>query len=292
MVSTRFERVVLFTFSPAWHPQHRRTAMAYPPRSTSSPKAVSLDRSASSRPSTEAPSYRLDDFGSSQGSARPQGVQLRDRDYAYETDPLTHYTSPQIGHHEESSSSAGGGAQQQRRDGADNAFSDVPYSPTGRGGSLDLSDAYVTDNTYPAMRTESISTHNSRSPLRHDGQQPPMPPLGQPIHPGASVSMQKQDSTQSTPEKRYGSNAEKSGYNSPRARSHDRGASGGGLGNWSGPGGNRSPYGQLGANSAPNSGLQSAASSNPNLLYAVRRLLPFISALAGPDTSSACARCL
>lgn len=179
---------------------------------------------------------------------RPQGVQLRDdhvaRDYAYtERDPLANNTSPQVG---------------------GEAFSDSPY---GRGGSLDLSDAYVTDNTYPAMRADSVDTHHSRSPLRHEAQAT-FPPLGQPIHPGASVMMQKGDSSGSTPEKRYGANAEKTGYRSPRARSHDRAGSSG-LGNWQGAGGNNSPYGPLGAQSAPGSGLASAASSNPNLLYAV-----------------------
>lgn len=240
--------------------------MSYPPRTSSSPpnRNDALDRSHSSIPSTSsaAPRYQLQDI-------------TRARDYAYEGDPLTSDVSPQMGH----------GAQQR-----DGAFSDVPYSPTGRGGSLDLSDAYIDDNqNYGAMRAESTDAH-SMSPLRHEAQAtfpPAFPhPVGQPIHPGASVSMQKQASNTSTPEKRYGPNAEKSGYRSPRARSHDRAGSSG-LGNWQGAGGNNSPYGPLGAQSAPGSGLASAASSNPNLLYAVSYVTSAAS-LCARGTSECC----
>ncbi|KAK4048978.1 hypothetical protein OIO90_005613 [Microbotryomycetes sp. JL221] len=184
------------------------------------------------------------------------------RDYAYtETDPLTaNYTrSPDL------------------------AFSDAPYlshDANGHGGSLDLTDAYVNMNDEDAqddndvgqqqhqtMRTEpSMATIDSRSPL-------------QPIRPGAALQLNNSQATvKPSQAPRSAANSrpasimnEKTpgGYRSPRARSHDR--NGSGLGNWSGPAGlGNSPYGPLGNTpySQPGSGLQSANSSNPNLLFA------------------------
>ncbi|GAA5988936.1 hypothetical protein JCM11641_002920 [Rhodosporidiobolus odoratus] len=141
----------------------------------------------------------------------------------------------------------------------------------GRAGSLDLSEAG--DLSGSAPRT-SLSTHNSRTALR---------PLaasgnGHPLPAGAGGDPEKQGSvrmvepTQSQrAEKMYGN--EKGGYGSgsstPRGRSHDRGASrGGGLGQWSGPAGTNSPYGRISDTGDPNSGWNSAASSNPNLQFA------------------------
>ncbi|KDE09863.1 hypothetical protein MVLG_00261 [Microbotryum lychnidis-dioicae p1A1 Lamole] len=101
-----------------------------------------------------------------------------------------------------------------------------------------------------------------------------------PIHPGASVTLRAVDSAVSSTqsdrgegekaERRYGLPSEKmSGYRSPRNRSHERSAGGpnSGLGNWSGPAGlGASPYGHLGAGDGSN--VQSATSSNQNLVYA------------------------
>ncbi|KAM0791838.1 hypothetical protein ACM66B_004096 [Microbotryomycetes sp. NB124-2] len=261
--------------------------MSYPPRSTP-PRSDSLHRSQRSNQSP-APAYQLQDVPLSTSTSRNNssrnlpagagmplttshraqqtpnngGTNTSARDYAaydtHETDPLT-AGSP------------------------DMAFSDAPYAGTGgatavhgHAGSLDLTDAYVhtaaddDNDAYHGMRTEpSMATINSTSPL-------------QPIRPGAAVQMHSSVPIKQTPttaaaaaagsannsrpasilnEKHQGS-----GYRSPRARSRDR------LGNWSGPAGfGNSPYGPLGngngGHSAPGSGLQSANSSNPNLLFA------------------------
>lgn len=63
---------------------------------------------------------------------------------------------------------------------------------------------------------------------------------------------------------RLGRSKDRSGYRSPRASSADGGQ--GGFGKWTGPARGASPYGPLG-DTIP-SGERSAASSNPNLLFA------------------------
>ncbi|KAK4046937.1 hypothetical protein OIV83_005728 [Microbotryomycetes sp. JL201] len=261
--------------------------MSYPPRSTP-PRSDSLQRSqrsgaTSSSSQSPAPAYQLQDLpltssttnnssrqrlpagaGASVAAHAPNGGTTSSRDYAYdETDPLT----------------AGYGTQS-----PDMAFSDAPYTSGhhGHAGSLDLTDAYIhtqdatqdDNDAYHGMRTEpSMATIDSSSPL-------------QPIRPGAAVQMHSSVPMTSKPlsaaaqssaaaaaggansanNSRPSSilNEKQGGYRSPRARSRDR------LGNWSGPAGfGNSPYGPLGnGGSTPGSGLQSANSSNPNLLFA------------------------
>ncbi|GAA5946137.1 hypothetical protein JCM3765_000131 [Sporobolomyces pararoseus] len=147
--------------------------------------------------------------------------------------------------------------------------------------SLDLVDSYQHNGDSGLPRT-SMSTHNSRTQLRptHGGGILPTGVEGdlekhydsRTIHPGASIQMSA--NPQSTrAEKMYGSGTgggEKgsptaSGYNTPR-NAHGRGGSRAGLGQWSSPGGGNSPYGRLGGNDE--SGMNSAASSNPNLQFA------------------------
>jgi hypothetical protein len=211
--------------------------------------ARSSSLSRRSPPRTEsAPNYEMASYPPS----NPQTAQLKGG--PYEADPLAYDNSPSM-YQEELH------LRDHQQQAAHNAFSDVPYPSTGRGGSLDLADAYET--SYPAMRTMSGSTNNSRSALRRDKEEE-APGQRTPIHPGASVQMKTQDSAASLRDRARG---EKGGYRSPRNRSHDRGASNAGLGNWSGPAGGASPYGQLG-NNTPNSGLASAASSNTNLQFA------------------------
>lgn len=153
--------------------------------------------------------------------------------------------------------------------------------PHARDQSLDLVDSYHNNDG----RT-SLSTHNSRTQLRsHGGGILPTGADGdlekhydsRPIHPGASLQMSANAPQQSSrAEKAYGSGEKgsptASGYNSPRnGYGHGRGGSRNGLGQWSSPGGGNSPYGRLGG--ADESGMNSAASSNPNLQFAEGAIL-------------------
>lgn len=264
-----------------WRSIARTTMAGYPPRNTSRAH-TSGDSNGSS-----APSYRLEDYPStghhahasnSQQTSNPSTqstTRLYEHDYATTeldglNDPL--HASPRPGDEDVDA-----------RNNNQSSF-DVPYSHarTTRDDqpgtqSMDLSEAYATDaTTYQHVQSSpSLSTHNSSSALRQhqDPTQYSRTSQPTPIHPGASVTMNRQESAQAR--RRYqnaiaqtGSSSpqtnEKVGYRSPRNRSHDRLGSSG-LGNWSGPAGiGNSPYGQLG-NSAPGSGLQSAASSSNNL---------------------------
>lgn len=203
------------------------------------------------------------------------GVQLHDpRYYPTEDDPLTADASPRIPQQSpQQGSPRGVGAlpyYEKEKDalGPQQPYafsSDQPYAPQGHqghGGSLDLSDPYAGTDEHDRSAMRSDSTHNSRTAL----------PLGAKIHVNPN---------ESTPSVRYadqtGTN-EKSGYRSPRGRSREnlggyrspRAASQDGLGNWTGPARGASPYGPLGEGPGANqrSGLTSAASSNPNLLFA------------------------
>lgn len=158
--------------------------------------------------------------------------------------------------------------------------------------SLDYPDSFTVDGDVSAhgVPRSSLSTHNSRTQLRPVNFDPTaganggiLPPGAgdpekvydsRPSHASPSVRMENFPSGQSErAERQYGS-GEKSGYSTPRGRSHERGASrGGGLGQWSGAGGGNSPYGKLGDNSG--SGFNSAASSNPNLQFAEVRFPHF-----------------
>lgn len=169
----------------------------------------------------------------------------------------------------------GGGGDEQAR-----YYNSLQQQHHHRDQSLDLVDSYQHNGDSGLPRT-SMSTHNSRTQLRptHGGGILPTGVDGdlekhydsRPIHPGASVQMGS--NPQSTrAEKMYGSGAggEKgsptaSGYNTPK-NAHGRGGSRAGLGQWSSPGGGNSPYGRLGGNDE--SGMNSAASSNPNLQFA------------------------
>ncbi|GAA5874058.1 hypothetical protein JCM8547_004817 [Rhodosporidiobolus lusitaniae] len=148
----------------------------------------------------------------------------------------------------------------------------------GRGGSLDISDTYTQDGDLSSsVPRTSMSTHNSRSQLRPvnfgsgglpAGAGDPEKYDSRPSHASPSVRMEEPPQSKRA-ERLYGSGAEKSGtnsgYSTPRSRSHDRSGSRGGLGQWSGPGANNTPYGRLGDSS---NGYNSAASSNPNLQFA------------------------
>lgn len=224
---------------------------------------------------------RHDTSNSSVELQKYPGVQLHDpRYYPAEDDPLAADTSPRIPQQSSPPPGAprGVGAlpyYEKEKDvlGPQKPYgfsSDQPYVPQGHpghGGSLDLSDPYagIDDPNVSAMRSDS--THNSRTVL----------PLGANIHVNPNDS---------TPSVRYvdqtGSN-EKSGYRSPRGRSREnlggyrspRAASQDGLGNWTGPARGASPYGPLGDGGADQrSGLTSATSSNPNLLFADGQSFP------------------
>ncbi|GAA5906279.1 uncharacterized protein JCM6883_005503 [Sporobolomyces salmoneus] len=183
----------------------------------------------------------------------------------------------------------GGGDDEQSRYYA-SMMQSPPDALHARDQSLDLVDAYQGGG-----RT-SLSTHNSRtqlrtSPSRGGGILPTGGSEGdlekhydsRPIHPGASVQLashsqgqgQGQSQQSSRAEKMYGSGGEKgsptaSGYNSPKnGYGHGRSGSRAGLGQWSSPGGGNSPYGRLGGSEDDGTGgMNSAASSNPNLQFA------------------------
>jgi hypothetical protein len=146
--------------------------------------------------------------------------------------------------------------------------------------SLDYPDSFTVDGDVSNhnLPRSSLSTHNSRTNLRpvNFGPSGILPPGAssvsdpekvydsRPSHASPSVRMELGQNERA--ERQYGSGGEKSGYSTPRGRSHERGASrGGGLGQWSGAGGGNSPYGKLGDGA---SGFNSAASSNPNLQFA------------------------
>ncbi|GAA6010882.1 hypothetical protein JCM10207_003974 [Rhodosporidiobolus poonsookiae] len=212
-----------------------------------------------------------------------------------ETDPLAYDTSPNLHH-----GSPGGGftshdfahyaahTQAQGGRSGDEAYTAIQLGepqgfetihPSGvRPGSLDLSDAYAGDMSGSQPRT-SLSTHNSRTQLRPGapGYLPPGAGLGESEKPALSVRMDAPNKQSARAERVYGEkggSAPGSGYSTPRSRSHDRNASrGGGLGQWSGPGGTSSPYGRLG-DGDQSGGYNSAASSNPNLQFAEGDFLP------------------
>ncbi|GAA5915882.1 hypothetical protein JCM5296_002522 [Sporobolomyces johnsonii] len=215
--------------------------------------------------------------------------------------PLAYDTSPQLG-----SSHGSAPLPPASHDFADGPYTAIhlgnePHSyyetPQGHGGSLDLAEDYSGEGDLAEgapLRT-SLSTHDSRTHLR-SGQTVVTPggvatalPTGpdgdlekhydsRPLHPGASVQMAALPSRQSARAERMYGSGEKggsgsgtgSGYSSPRARSHDRTGSRGGLGQWQGPAGGNSPYGKLGEGQGEgeDSGFHSAANSNPNLVFA------------------------
>ncbi|KAI5478657.1 hypothetical protein MNV49_004684 [Pseudohyphozyma bogoriensis] len=171
------------------------------------------------------------------------------------------------------------------------AYGDQPYSASsdqwttshhGFGaGSLDLSDVYggtVPLPTTPGggialqpMTTGSSDAHHphadERGRTRFESVSSRTPINTAPNSSGTPAGTQP-PTRSGTPTGRV-KYAEKSGYHS-RGHSRER-SQGAGLGNWTGPGGGRSPYGVLGG---PNggqgngSGQNSANTSNPNLLFA------------------------
>lgn len=169
------------------------------------------------------------------------------------------------------------------------AFGDQPYyGREGRGGSLDLSDAYdgtagpppispstTLNDSRARGRNDSLETTHSRVPLY-------TPPANtMPIYEGASVQMAPLPPGVGTrgraPEQRYGAGEKafkSEGYKSARSHSRDSSRDRAGLGNWAGPARGASPYGPIGnapsplAGAAPNSHAPTPSSSNPNLLFA------------------------
>lgn len=146
------------------------------------------------------------------------------------------------------------------------AYGDQPYGHrTGAVGSLDLADA-----TYATMMGMGNNGLHQASPLPSptstaNHQTKESFSSRTPIHPGATVGF----GTSAAMRSGRTAGGEKSGYRSPRAHSRER-SQGGGLGNWQGPAGvGQSPYGPLGSGNGGNgSGFNSAANSNPNLLFA------------------------
>ncbi|GAA5821690.1 hypothetical protein JCM11251_000973 [Rhodosporidiobolus azoricus] len=155
----------------------------------------------------------------------------------------------------------------------------------GHAGSLDLSEQYsLHEGDYSGNGGQpraSLSTHNSRTQLRPLGAGSSLPPGAGDPEKVAMGRVRLDDPKQSVrAERMYGSNNEKggsggSGYSTPRSRSHDRNASrGGGLGQWSGPGANNSPYGVLGDSGSSTPAFASASSSNANLQFAEGDFIP------------------
>ena len=206
-----------------------------------------------------------------------------------ETDPLATATSPYLGAHD--FAAANQGEQQQQQQHGDEAYTAIslgsPHDGTARGpGPIEYPPLPAHDDSTPP-RT-SLSTYNSLTQLRaveaggayvptsrHDDTGAyEMHADSRPVNPTVTIDSSAVNSARA--ERMYGSSEKRtasgstpsSGYNSPRSASRDR-SRGGGLGQWSGPAGNNSPYGRLGdQNDASASGFNSAASSNPNLQFA------------------------
>ncbi|KAG0660428.1 hypothetical protein C6P46_004610 [Rhodotorula mucilaginosa] len=207
-----------------------------------------------------------------------------------ETDPLATATSPYLGAHDFAAANQGEQQQQQQQHG-DEAYTAIslgsPHDGTARGpGPIEYPPLPAHDDSTPP-RT-SLSTYNSLTQLRaveaggayvptsrHDDTGAyEMHADSRPVNPTVTIDSSAVNSARA--ERMYGSSEKRtasgstpsSGYNSPRSASRDR-SRGGGLGQWSGPAGNNSPYGRLGdQNDASASGFNSAASSNPNLQFA------------------------
>jgi len=111
------------------------------------------------------------------------------------------------------------------------------------------------------LHRDSESQH-SRTALAPATSLPPYPPrqggggTATPIHPGASVQMTPEmGRSRANSPARYRAQNEKAG-SYPRSQSHSRVSSrdrAGGYGNWQGPGGGHTPYGQIGTESRPGS---------------------------------------
>ena len=207
-----------------------------------------------------------------------------------ETDPLATATSPYLGAHDFAAANQGEQQQQQQQHG-DEAYTAIslgsPHDGTARGpGPIEYPPLPAHDDSTPP-RT-SLSTYNSLTQLRaveaggayvptsrHDDTGAyEMEADSRPVNPTVTIDSSAVNSARA--ERMYGSSEKRtasgstpsSGYNSPRSASRDR-SRGGGLGQWSGPAGNNSPYGRLGdQKDASASGFNSAASSNPNLQFA------------------------
>ncbi|GAA6033047.1 hypothetical protein JCM8097_000117 [Rhodosporidiobolus ruineniae] len=230
---------------------------------------------------------------------------------ASETDPLAYDTSPNLnsgtsaGQQGFTSHDFASYARQQQGTTASDRIGDEAYTAislgepsayehihgqvggtgavSGRAGSLELSEFDGDVSNQSGART-SLSTHNSRTQLRPVFQAGPLPAGAgdpekydpRPSHANATVRMEEPRQSPRA-ERMYGQGEKSgggSGYSTPRSRSHERAASrGGGLGQWSGPGGTNSPYGRLGDSNGA-SGWSSAASSNPNLQFAEGDFLP------------------
>ncbi|GAA5862378.1 hypothetical protein JCM3774_002497 [Rhodotorula dairenensis] len=214
-----------------------------------------------------------------------------------ETDPLATSTSPYLAAQDfaqgtQTGYDAAGAQQQPHPQHGDEAYTAIslgspPHGSTGAGRDpIEYPPLPVHDDS-AAPRT-SLSTYNSLSQLRaveaggafvpasrHDDTGAyEMHADSRPVNP--TVKIDPSATTSARAERMYGSSEKRtangsspsSGYNTPRSGSRDR-SRGGGLGQWSGPAGNNSPYGRLGdQNDGSASGFNSAASSNPNLQFA------------------------
>ncbi|GAA5936388.1 hypothetical protein JCM1841_002925 [Sporobolomyces salmonicolor] len=270
------------------------------PSSTRPSRSTSLSRS-SDRNGQQSMAPPVPSYPPASNPSPPRSYPAAAHAVSTEHTPLAYDTSPHL-----DSSNGSSTLPPASHDFADGPYTAIhlgdaphPYYETaqGRGGSLDLAEDYggEGDLSEGAPLRASLSTHDSRTHLR-SGQTVVTPggvstalPTGpdgdlekhydsRPLHPGASVQMGALPSRQSgRAERMYGSGEKGgagsgtgSGYSSPRARSHDRAGSRGGLGQWQGPAGGNSPYGKLGEGQGEDEGdgYHLGANSNPNLAFA------------------------
>ncbi|GAA5954951.1 hypothetical protein JCM21900_005944 [Sporobolomyces salmonicolor] len=270
------------------------------PSSTRPSRSTSFSRS-SDRSGQQSMAPPVPSYPPASNPSPPRSYPAAAHAVSTEHTPLAYDTSPHL-----DSSNGSSTLPPASHDFADGPYTAIhlgdaphPYYETaqGHGGSLDLAEDYggEGDLSEGAPLRASLSTHDSRTQLR-SGQTVVTPggvstalPTGpdgdlekhydsRPLHPGASVQMGALPSRQSARAERMYGSGEKggagsgtgSGYSSPRARSHDRAGSRGGLGQWQGPAGGNSPYGKLGEGQGEDEGdgYHLGASSNPNLAFA------------------------